>query len=290
MLRPEIVEPATVGDAVSALRQHRGAMALAGATDLIPAIRRGLAKPRLLVNLKRIPALAGVRRARGGVSIGALTTVAEVLASPILAENWPVLVETAREFGSAQIRNMATIGGNLCNATPSADFPLPLLALDARLRIAGPKGERELPLSEFFVGANKTALSAGEIVTAILVPRVPAHTGAAFVRLGVRKAMDLPIAAAAAAITVAPDGRKCRKARIALGAVAPTPMRATGAESLLEGSAISGNLIGEAAAAAARESKPLTDLRASAEYRRDMIVVLVGRALEQAFARAGGAS
>jgi carbon-monoxide dehydrogenase medium subunit len=257
---------------------------------MIPAIRRGLAKPRVLVNLKRIPKLAGVRRARGGVSIGALTTIADVLASPILAEGWPVLVETAREFGSAQIRSMATIGGNLCNATPSADFPLPLLALDARVRIAGPKGERELPLSEFFIGVNNTALAAGEIVTAVVVPRAPARTGAAFVRLGVRKAMDLPIAAAAAAITLAPDGRRCTAVRIALGAVAPTPMRASAAERVIQGNAVTEESIDTAAAAAAEESRPVTDLRASAEYRREMTAVLVRRALTQAFARAGGAS
>jgi carbon-monoxide dehydrogenase medium subunit len=289
MLRPEMVEPTTVDEAVAALQRSRGAMALAGATDLIPAIRRGLAKPRVLVNLKRIPELTGMRRVRGGVSIGALTTVADVLRSSLLAAGWPVLIETAREFGSAQIRSMATVGGNLCNATPSADFPLPLLALDARVWIAGPKGERELPLSEFFVGVNKTALAAGEIVTAIAIPRMPVRTGAAFVRLGVRRAMDLPIAAATAAITLASDGRKCTRARVALGAVAPTPMRAYAAERVIEGNAITRELIDTAAAAAARESKPLTDLRASAEYRREMTAVLVRRALEQAFARAGGA-
>lgn len=289
MLRPEMVEPRTVEEAVAALGRNRGAMVLAGATDLIPAIRRGLAKPRVLVNLKRIAGLAAVRRVRGGVSIGALTTVSEMLRSAALAEGWPVLVETAREFGSAQIRSMATVGGNLCNATPSAHLPLPLLVMDARIQIAGPGGERELPLCELFAGANKTTLAAGEIVTAVVVPRMPARSGAAFVRLGVRRAMDLPIAAVAAAILLGPDGRRCKRARIALGAVAPTPMRATGAERMLEEKEVTGEMIGAAAEAAAREAKPLSDLRASAEYRREMTAVLARRALERALRRAGGA-
>ena len=290
MLRPEIIEPRTVGEAVAALAGNRGAMPLAGATDLIPAIRRGLAKPRVLVNLKRVPQLAGIRRTRGGVSIGALTTIADVLKDPILMAGWPLLAETAREFGSPQIRSMATIGGNLCNATPSADFPLPLLVMEARLRIAGPEGERELPLSEFFVDANKTALAAAEIVTAVMAPKLPARTGAAFVRLGVRKAMDLPTAAVAAAVTLMPDRRRCKSARVALGAVAPAPFRARAAERVMAGNALTPELIEEAAATAAGEAKPISDLRASADYRREMTQVLVRRALAEAFARAGGAS
>jgi len=290
VLRPQMVEPTTIEEAVAVLKGNRGAMVLAGATDLIPAIRRGLAKPRLLVNLKRIPALAGIRRVRGGVRIGALTTISDLLRSPLLGQRWPALVEVARDFGSPQIRSMATIGGNLCSATPSADMPLPLLVLDARVQVLGPKGERELALPELFLDAGKTALRAGEILTGVTIPNPPARTGVAHVRLTVRRAMDVPMAAVAAAITLASDGRTCRRARISLGAVAPVPARATEAERALEGKALTRGVIAAAAAAAANEAEPISDLRASAEYRRDMIAVLARRAIERAYSRAGGAS
>lgn len=286
LLRPQMIEPGTLKEAVAALSRQRGAMAFAGATDLIPAIRRGMAKPRVLVNLKGIPELAGVRRVKGGLSIGALTKVADLLRSPLVARDWPVLAEIARDFGSPQIRNLATVGGNLCNATPSADLPLPLLVLEARLEVAGPRGKRELAISDFFRNVNKTALRVGEILTAIVVPRPPVRTGVAWEKLVGRRAMDLAIAAAAVAVTLAPDGKTCRKARVALGAVAPIPMRARAAESVLEGKKLTPSLLAEAAAAAAAEAKPVSDLRASAHYRREMTEVLVRRALRQAQQRA----
>ena len=288
MPRLEMLEPRTVEEAVTALSRRRAAVPLAGGTDLLPALRRELARPHLLVNLKHIPGLAGVRRVRGGVWIGALTTVAELLCSPLLAARFPVLVEAARDFGSPQIRTMATLGGNLCSAIPSADLPLPLLVLDARLQVTGPEGEREISVSEFFRGVGKTALGRGEILTAITLPRPPVHSGAACVRLTGRKAMDLATAAAAASITLKPDGVTGRHVRIALGAVGPTPRRAFLAEALLEGGPITPDLIAEASGVAARECQPITDFRASAEYRREMIEVLVRRAVTEACVRAEG--
>jgi len=285
LARPEMVRPTTVQEAVRALRE-RGAVALAGATDLMPAMMRGVKRPRRLVNLKGIGELAGVRRERGGVRIGALTRVADLLESTALAKDWPVLVEVARGFGSAQIRNLATIGGNLCSAVPSADFPLPLLALEARLEIAGPRGRRELALSEFFLGNEKTALKAGEVLAAIIVPRPAKRSGAACLKLGVRRAMDLALVGAAAMVALGPDGRRCRKARIGLGAVAPVPMRATAAEGLLEGKQLTDALIAQAAEAAAGEARPVSDHRASAGYRREMVEVLTRRAVREAWRRA----
>jgi CO/xanthine dehydrogenase FAD-binding subunit len=287
VLRPQMIEPRTVAEAVAALRR-RGAMPLAGATDLIPALRRGLAKPTALVNLKRLPDLAGVRRGREGVRIGALTTLADLLRNPLLADTFPVLVETARDFGSPQIRTMATVGGNLCSGVPSADLAPPLLALEARVEIAGPKGERDLPLDRFFRATGRTALTRGEIVTALLLPRPPVRSGAACVKLTGRQSMDLPLVAVAAFVTLKPDGVTCRAARLALGAVGPTPMRAYEAEALLMGRHLAPEVIAEAAACAAGESRPIDDHRASAEYRRDMVPVLARRALDEAFARAGG--
>lgn len=286
LLRPEMVEPPTLGEAIAVLRRRPGAVAMAGATDLIPNIRRGLARPELLVNLKRIPGLSGVRRVRGGVRVGTLTKVAELLRSPLLDQGWPLLVEVAREFGSPQIRNLATIGGNICNATPSADFPLSLLVTDARLEIQGPRGAREMAIADFFRDVNEVALRRGEVVTAIFIPRPPPRTGLAQVKLGVRRAMDLATVAVAAAITLAPHGQVCRRARVALGAVAPIPMRSLAAESLLAGEKLTAGLLAEAGRAAAAEARPVSDLRASAEYRREMTAVLARRALTRAWRRA----
>ncbi|MFB3882769.1 MAG: xanthine dehydrogenase family protein subunit M [Armatimonadota bacterium] len=285
MAQFDMVFPASLSEASAALGK-RGAVALAGATDLIPSIRKREIAPRLLVNLKAIPGLAGIERVRGGVRIGALTTVGELLHSDIIASDLPLLAEVARDFASVQIRNLATVGGNLCTAAPSADLALPLLALDARLHIRGPRRTRTIELASFFLGVNKTALRRGEILTAITVPPPRRRTGAAHAKLAIRQAMDLAFVGVAAAVQLAPDGRTCRAARIALGSVAPTPMRARKAEALLEGQPLTNELIAQAAAAAAAESRPITDLRASKEYRRQMVAVLARRVLREALRRA----
>jgi CO/xanthine dehydrogenase FAD-binding subunit len=287
MLRPEMVEPATVAEALRALRRT-GAAPLAGATDLIPAMRKGEMRPRALVNLKCIPELSGITRTREGLRIGATTRVAELLESAAIAAAAPLLAEVAHGFGSAQIRAMATVGGNLCSATPSADLAPPLLVLDARAEIRGAGGKRELDLCDFFRGANRTILRRGEILTAIIVPRARGRFGAAYHKLCGRRAMDLSIAAVAAAVRLRGTGAICAGARVALGAVAPIPMRARAAEELLEGVPLTPALIEEAAAAAAKAARPVTDLRASAEYRRDMVRVLAARALTEALRRAEG--
>lgn len=282
MRRPVMVEPHTLAEALQALRRP-GAMPLAGATDIIPMFRRGERRPRLLVNLKRVPGLAGVRSVRGGVRVGALTSVADLLGSESLPA---LLLEAARGFGSPQIRTMATIGGNLCNATPSADLALSLLALDARLQIRGEDGPRGLDIGDFFRGPNRTALRRGEVLTAILIPKPGPRAGVGYAKLCGRRAMDLPLVGIAALLQMRADGATCARARIALGAVAPIPMRARKAEALLEGQRLTPELITKAAALAAREARPVTDLRASAKYRRDMVQALSARTLQQAFTEA----
>jgi carbon-monoxide dehydrogenase medium subunit len=288
MAQLEMLFPKSLAEAAAMLRK-RGSVALAGATDLIPAIREREIAPRLLVNLKTITGLSGIKRVRGGVRIGALTTVAELLRSKIIAAELPLLREVAHGFASVQIRNLATVGGNLCTASPSADLALPLLVLDAHLEAHGPRGATEIEVADFFVGVNKTALRRGEILAAITVPKPRAHTGAAHAKLGIRQAMDLAFVGVAAAVQLAPDGRKCRTARIALGSVAPIPMRARKAEALLEGQPLTDELIAQAAATAATESRPISDLRASKEYRRQMVAVLTRRALQEARRRAAAA-
>jgi carbon-monoxide dehydrogenase medium subunit len=281
-----MLQPSTLSEAVKALA-GRGAVAMAGATDLIPAMRKGEIRPRVLVNLKGIAEMTGVRRTRQGTRIGALTRVADLLDDPIVAQDLPLLADVAAGFASPQIRNLATIGGNLCNAAPSADLALPLLVVDATAEVRGKGGRRKIAMSEFFRGVNRTALRPGEILTAIVVPRPRRRTGMAHAKLGVRKAMDLAFVGVAATIQISPDGKKCRRARVALGSVAPTPRRAAKAEAILEGQLVTSQLIDEAAEGAASESRPVTDLRASREYRREMTRVLTRRALREAFRRAG---
>jgi carbon-monoxide dehydrogenase medium subunit len=285
MAQMEMLHPTSVADAVATLAR-RGAVALAGATDLIPSIRKREIAPRLLVNLKGIPGLSGIKRQRSEVRIGSLTTVSELLHSEIIQHDLPLLAEVAQQFASVQIRNLATIGGNLCNAAPSADLALPLLVLDARLVIRGTGRSREIAIADFFLGVNKTALRRGEILTAITVPRPRARTGTAHAKLGVRQAMDLAFVGVAAALQLAPGGRKCKSARIALGAVAPMPVRARKAEAVLEGAIITDEVIAQAAATAAAESRPISDLRASKGYRREMVEVLTRRVLREAIRRA----
>jgi carbon-monoxide dehydrogenase medium subunit len=286
MLRPELLQPCTLEEALRALSRP-GAVALAGATDLIPAMRRGEVAPRALVSLRQLPHLTSIRATRSGVMIGACVTVADLLTNDTIAQHLPLLAEVARDFGSPQIRATATVGGNLCRAIPSADLPLPLLVLDARIQVIGPSGAREIPVAGFFRGVGKTALHRGEFATAILAPRSPVRFGASWAKLTGRKAMDVAIAAAAASVAVKPDGLTCRQARIALGAVAARPTRAPRAEAVLEGATLNRRLIGEAARLAAMECQPISDLRASAEYRREMIAVLARRALTEACRRAG---
>jgi carbon-monoxide dehydrogenase medium subunit len=280
----EMLRPITVAEAAAAL-SGRGAVALAGATDLIPSLREREVAPRLLVNLKGIPGLSGIERQRRGVRIGALTTVGELLRSEIVRDDLPVLAEVAQHFASVQIRNLATVGGNLCNAAPSADLALPLLVLEARLQIEGAGGSRRMGVAEFFLGVNKTALRRGEILTAIFVPGGRGRAGTAHAKLGVREAMDLAFVGVAAALELSSAGR-CAVARIALGAVAPIPMRARRAEAVLTGATVSDELIAEAGAAAAAESRPISDLRASEEYRREMVAVLTRRVVREALRRA----
>jgi carbon-monoxide dehydrogenase medium subunit len=308
MAQLEMLFPTSLAEAAAMLRK-RGSVALAGATDLIPSIRkreiaarkrsfreqtasRGTVAgaslpPRMLINLKSIAGLSGIKRVRGAIRIGALTTVAELLRSEVISADLPLLREVAHGFASVQIRNLATVGGNLCTAAPSADLALPLLVFDAHLEAHGPRGAMEIEIADFFLGVNRTALRRGEILTAITIPKPRAHTGAAHTKLGIRQAMDLAFVGVAAAVRLAPDGRKCRTARIALGSVAPVPMRARKAEALLEGQPLTDELIAQAAAAAAAESRPISDLRASKEYRRQMVGVLTRRVLQEAVRRAG---
>ncbi|MHC5010615.1 MAG: FAD binding domain-containing protein [Planctomycetota bacterium] len=264
--------PRTLAEALALVAADRGARLIAGGTDLLVG---STPPPEALVSLRGIPELAGI----DGSRIGALTTVGEVIRDPRLARDYPVLVQAASRLGSAQIRNQATIGGNLCRAAPCADFAPPLLVLEARLDVAGPTGTREVPVDQFFRGPGVTCLEDGEVVTAVRLP--PPRPGAVglFLKKG-RVHMDLSIASVA--LLLEADGRLCRRIRLAAGSVAPTPVRLHGVEDLLGGRELDDALLAEARALASREVMPITDVRSTEAYRRHIIGVYVERGLRRA--------
>jgi carbon-monoxide dehydrogenase medium subunit len=268
-------EPASLDEAV-ALLSASNAQILAGGTDLLVELKEQLRRADTIVNIKKIPGLAGFAYdAKTGLRIGALATARELEISPILMEKYRSLVQSLRELGSIQVRHRATIIGNVCRASPSADTIPPLIADGASIRIRGAVGERILPLEDFFLGPGKTVLKAGDVVTEIVVPPPAADTRKIYIKHGRRKAMEL--ATVGVAVTHVPGA----ETRTVLGAVAPTPIRARRAEDLLRGKALSAELIARAAEAAVAESHPISNVRASAEYRREMVGVLTRRALEQ---------
>jgi CO/xanthine dehydrogenase FAD-binding subunit len=255
---------------------------VAGGTDVLVQIKNRVVSPPALISLRSIPKLSGVEPARAegadGTRIGALTTITDIVNHPELGATYPVLIEAARRLGSTQIRNVATIGGNLCNASPCSDTALPLLVLDARVRLEGPDGSRELSLSRFFTGPGETCLADGEILTAILLDGSTPGPKAAFLKKG-RVRVDLAIASVAVLLEL--SGGTCRKVRCAAGSVAPAPVRLVAVEEFLEGAAPTRELLTQAEAIAAESVSPISDVRASAEYRRQIAGVYVRRAVER---------
>jgi carbon-monoxide dehydrogenase medium subunit len=229
------------------------------------------------VDISSIPGLKGIAGKGGSIKIGATTRLTEVAESLVLRESLPMLAEAANQVGSLQIRNQATLGGNLCNASPAADTAVSLLALNARIWLKSRDRERHASLEEFFVGPGKTILMPGEILTRIEVPVSDSTQSSCFMKLGRRNAFTLSIISVAV-VTRAEDGG-FQRVRIALGAAAPTPMRAKKAEEYLIGKKADESVIDEAARIAADEVSPISDVRASAEYRKDMARVLTRRAL-----------
>jgi carbon-monoxide dehydrogenase medium subunit len=272
MRRFEYFEPRTLDEAARLL-SSANAQVLAGGTDLLVEIKEQLRRVERVVNIKRIPGMGGLSYGvREGLRIGALVTAREVEVSLFVLQHYPSLAQAARELGSIQVRNRATIVGNICRASPSADTLPPLIADRAIVRLHGPGGARELPLENFFTGPGKTVLRSDELVIELMVPAPPPRTGKAYIKHGRRKAMEL--ATVGVAVTLTRDA----EARIVLGAVAPTPIRALKAEQIFKHE----QSIEKAAQAAADESRPISNVRASAEYRRAMVRVLTRRALEQA--------
>ncbi len=277
----ELFQPRSVEEACMLLAEKEGARPLAGGTDLLSLRERGIPLPLALVSLDGL-GLAGLEKeAGGGIRIGPLTTHAVLAQSTYIKACYPVLAEACASIGSPQVRNLGSLGGNLCNASPAADAATALLALGARLEITGLEGKRLLPLEEFFRGPRQTVLEKGELLSAILLP--PPAPGSAYLKLGRRKALEIAVVGVAVALTLE-DGR-VSDCRVGLAAVAPMPLRPGQAEKVLTGSLLTAETVEAAAEAAAAECRPITDHRASAAYRREMVRVLFRRALQSAAER-----
>lgn len=276
-------KPTEISKALSLLSEHGSeALPIAGGTDLMtekdPMIK-------VLVDISALN-LSYIKANSEGVVIGAATVFSEIEGSPHLAKiPYNTLAYAAGLVGTPQIRNMGTIGGNICRPSPCADSAPVLLVLDAIIHVAGPEGHRQIKISDFFKGVAQDALEHGELATEIHLPAFPARTGAAFIKKGRVAVGDLSIASAAACV-IMDDQDRCKEVRIALGSVAPTPIRVKNAERLLQNKRPVHSILQEVAAAAAEQVQPITDVRASAEYRRTLSQTLVARALQEAVEQA----
>jgi len=276
--------PRTIDEALALLSEHGDeARVIAGGTALVTMMRQRLVQPGCLVSLRDVEGLGGIEASKGEIRLGALTTHREVEVSPLVKERAPVLAETYGKVATVRIRHMATVGGSLAHADPNQDPPVTLMALDAKAEIRRTGGRREVPLSAFFRDYYETVLEPGELVTAVSVPPLPAASGAAYVKFLPRSAEDYATVSVAATVTLDTGGERCREGRIALGSVAPTPVRARAAEALLADGRLDERLLRAVGEAAKGEVNPLTDHRGSAEYKREMTAVMVGRALSQAW-------
>lgn len=270
--------PKSIDEAISFCQCYgEGARYIAGGTDLMVKIKDKQIRPRYLISLKSIPGLDHIGYENGELKIGALTTHRRLELSPVIRKHFPILTDAVENIGSVQIRNVATIGGNIVNAVPSADGATPLITLGAKVRLVGPRGERTMALEDIFTGPGQTGLEQAEILCEFVIPRLPPRTGGAYWKHTRRAAMELPILGVSVLISLAEDLQTCVEARIGLGVMAPTPMRARKAEGVLRGKKLSDLVLEEAGRVAAAESQPRDTARGEAWYRREMVEVLVPR-------------
>jgi aerobic carbon-monoxide dehydrogenase medium subunit len=279
--------PTSVAAATGLLAQYGDeAKILSGGQSLIPLMKLRLASPKHLIDINRIPGLAYVRMDDGVLAIGALARETDLEESELVQTRFPILIDTTRMIADPLVRNLATVCGNLAHADPANDHPSTMLALGGEVVAAGPRGERRIPLTEFFAGPFTTALRPDEIVTEIRVPLPPPRSGGAYVKLE-RKVGDFATAAVAVQVTLDANGT-CERVGIGLTNVGLTPVKARRAEESLRGARPDDSTIKRAAELAAGEAQPESDLRGSADYKRDMVRVLTARALRKACERAGG--
>ena len=269
--------PQSLKEALHLKKSIPGSQFLSGGTDVLVQIKNRKICPPALISLRSIAELDSID-INGNTRIGALVTISELIEHPILGLSYPVLTEAAKSLGSAQIRNVATLGGNLCNCSPCADMALPLLVLEAEVRLQTAETSRDIPLTEFFTGPGESCLASDEILTDILLSPPQKSAKTIFLKKG-RVKMDLAIASVAALLIMEKD--KCCKARIAAGSVAPVPLRLFEVEALLERENISKKIADKAQQLAANTISPITDIRATEEYRRHIVGIYVERAIEE---------
>jgi len=266
----------------------RKAKVLAGGTDLIPEMKWGEHKPDYVIALSRISGLDNIEYdEKSGLKLGAMCKIAQIEKSDVIKKNYPLLSQAASVLASMEIRNRGTVGGNLCTAAPSADMPPSLLALEAKAVIASNDRERVLPLEEFFSGPKKTILNHDEILVRLEVPSMKPKSAGEYVKFGRRRAMEIAMIGVAALLTVDPEENQCIDAKLALATAAPTPIRAKEAEKKLTGKKLKADIIKEAAQMASKAASPRTSWRTTEEYRRDLIPVLVRRAIQTALKKIG---
>jgi len=256
-------------------------MYIAGGTDIMVQIKNRELRPSALISLRNIPDLTCIE-VNGGARIGALTTIADIIKHPTLGQAFPILLEAASRVGSFQIRNVATVGGNLCNCSPCADMALPLLVLEAKIRLRSSETTREVSIEDLFQGPGESCLIGDEILTDVLLDRQAENATAVFKKRG-RVKMDLAVASVAALLDI--KDKLCRKARLAAGSVAPVPLRLRAVEEALEGSNLEEKTIQEAQKIAKKSVAPITDIRSTEEFRREIVGVFVKRCLERALDR-----
>jgi carbon-monoxide dehydrogenase medium subunit len=282
----EYLRPKTIPEALAFLKQHGdSAKILSGGQSLIPMMKLRLARPAYIVDLNRIAGLSYIKEDGGFLKIGGLTREAELESSPLVRSKYPLLMDTAAVIADPQVRNLATIAGNLAHGDPANDHPATMIALGAQLVATGSKGERVIPVESFFVSLFTTALEQGEILTEIRIPVPPTKSGGAYVKVE-RKVGDFATAAVAVQLTLDDKGA-VQKAGIGLTNVGATPLKAKKAEDFLRGKKPDAATIAQAAQLAADDAQPSSDLRGPAEYKKGLVKELAKRAISRALERAG---
>ena len=284
----DYLEPTTVAEACALLKQHTGeAKVFAGGSHLTILMKQGLYEPKILVNIKKIPALRGIEYdAAEGLMIGALVTHREIETSALVREKFPVLSDAEREVANIRVRNMGTVGGNLASGEPLTDLSQIFISLDGKAKIAGPNSQRVIPVEELFLDFYTTSLADDEILTQVVLPPAPPRSGVEYIRFSSSSVVDKPSAGVAVRLTLERSDEAVQTARIVLGCVGATPVRARKAEALITGKQLTPQLAEEAGSAASQECSPTSDLRGSEPYKRAIVRTLVKRAAAKAYERA----
>jgi len=289
-MRFQYIAPKTIKETTTLLMEYRqAAKIIAGGTDLLLQLQNRSVQAEFVLDIQNLTELDYIKfEEHTGLRIGSNTTLRTLEKSASLRQKYPAISQSARHIASVAIRNVATLGGNLCNASPSADMAPALICLSAGLKVVSAEGERMVPIEDFFIGPGKTALKPGELMTEVQLPPPPESSACTYLKHTTRGSVDL--AMVGVAVMVRLDGSNCQDIRIGLGAVAPTPMRAKMAEAAIKGKHINAACIEQAAAVAADESRPISDVRASKAYRKAMVQVLTRRAIQETLSKLHGSS